>query len=40
MDVLATFPFEYFLTLSGNFIAARWFMLLKLLKIGRLIETI
>lgn len=40
LDILATFPYEYFLTFSGNYGAARWFMLLKLLKMGRLHETI
>ena len=40
LDVIATFPFEYILTASGNIVTARWIMLLKLLKLGRLYETI
>jgi len=36
LDVISTFPFEYFLYFSGNEVTARWFMLLKLLKLGKI----
>lgn len=39
IDIIATFPFEYFLTGSDNTITCRWFMLVRLLKLGRLVET-
>lgn len=39
MDLLATFPFEYILITTGNLDAARYVLLFRLLKVGRLVET-
>lgn len=39
LDVVATFPFEWILVPTGNEMTARYVLLLRLLKVGRLIET-
>ncbi len=40
LDIIATFPFEYVLLFTSNGDSARYVMLFKLLKLGRLYETI
>lgn len=39
IDVLATFPFEYVFTIAGSPEEAKYVLLFRLLKVGRLIET-
>ncbi len=39
LDVISTFPFEYVLLFTSNGDSARYVMLFKLLKLGRLYET-
>lgn len=39
LDIISTFPYEYFLNSLGIQDGAKYVMLLRLLKIGRLVET-
>jgi len=39
LDVLAAFPFEYIMIIAKNESSARYVMLFRLIKLGRLIET-
>jgi hypothetical protein len=38
-DFISTFPFEYVIAATNSADAARYFMLLRLIKVGRLYET-
>lgn len=39
LDLLATFPFEYVMIMTNNTESARYVLLFRLLKVGRLVET-